>query len=329
MQQQFQMSDIFLFGGAAFFMAIIFMVANGATGKKKLDARVAKLKHTTPITVKKGQEKTSLRRQTSDASLSYVSSMTESMGFMEKLRGRLEVAGMELSPEKYLVMSVIIMAVSALVIVFALAKPIIFGVLAGFVIGLGAPHLYVNIRTNKRKKKFLSLFPDAIDLVVRGLRAGLPVTKSMQTVSDEIEDPIKGIFREMVDQMGFGVTLEKCLYSMAKRLDITEFNFFVTCIILQRETGGNLAEILNNLSEVLRARHMFKMKIKAMAMEAKASSYIVGALPVFVFTALSFMSPGYMDPFYDDWRGNLAGVGGVASMAFGMFVMSKMTRFEI
>lgn len=330
MQLDSNMTDVYLFGGAGLFLLFVFFLMTGSNRKKQLEARVSRLKQTKKPAGKKGEaEKTSLRRQTSDASLSMVTNATKSMSFMDKLRGRLEVAGMELTAERYLVISIIIMLVATLTVIFTLGKPVLLGLLVGLVAGLGIPHIYVGMRTNSRKKKFLNLFPDAIDLVVRGLRAGLPVTKSMQTVADEIEDPLAEIFREMVDQMALGVPLEKALYKMAEKLDITEFNFFVTSIILQRETGGNLAEILSNLSEVLRSRHMFKMKIKAMSMEAKASAYIVGSLPIFVFAALSFMSPGYMDPFYDDYRGNIAAFGGAFSMGFGLFVMFRITKFEI
>lgn len=330
MQLDANMTDLYLFGGAGLFVLLVFFATSGGNRKKQLEARVARLKQAKKAPGGKGaNEKTSLRRQTSDASLSALSNATRSMSFMDKLRGRLEIAGMELTAERYLVISIILMMVVALAAVFILSKPVLLGLLGGLVAGLGIPHIYVGFRTGKRKKKFLSLFPDAIDLVVRGLRAGLPVTKSMQTVADEIEDPLCEIFREMVDQMALGVPLERSLYMMAEKMDITEFNFFVTSIILQRETGGNLAEILSNLSEVLRGRHMFKMKIKAMSMEAKASAYIVGSLPIVVSAALFFMSPGYMDPFFDDYRGTIAACAAAASLGFGFLVMFRMTKFEI
>ncbi|MFO1242471.1 MAG: type II secretion system F family protein [Rickettsiales bacterium] len=329
MQRTPMMVDIALFGGAALFFAVVFLLVKESQRKEQLAARIARVRHAAPV--KKGQknEKTSLRRQTNDPSLAYVSNVAETLGFIEKLRNRLDMAGMALAPERYVIVSLALMFFSTIIIYFTSGKPFILAALIGLIIGLGFPHIYVGLRIGKRKKRFLSLFPDAIDLVVRGLRAGLPVTKSMQTVADEIADPVAGVFREMVDQMGLGVPLEKTLYSMADRLDLTEFNFFVTSIILQRETGGNLGEILNNLSEVLRQRHMFKMKIKAMSMEARASATIVGSLPFFVFAILSIFSPDYLQPLYDDYRGNIAALGSLASLGTGVLIMAKMTRFEI
>lgn len=321
--------DIALFGGASLVFAILMLLVSEAQRKQKLANRIARVRHVEPKKKAGKQEKISLRRQTNDASLAYVGNVAESLGFMDKLRNRIDVAGMTLTPERYLVISLVIMFTVAIVVTFVLAKPLILGALGGLVAGLAIPHIYVGVRITKRKKQFLGLFPDAIDLVVRGLKAGLPVTKSMQTVADEIGDPVASVFREMVTQMGLGVPLEKCLYDMAARLDMTEFNFFVTSIILQRETGGNLGEILGNLSEVLRQRLMFRMKIKAMSMEARASAVIVGALPFFVFGVLTVTSPKYLQPLYDDYRGNIAALGALCSIALGAFIMSRMTKFEI
>ncbi len=151
----------------------------------------------------------------------------------------------------------------------------------------------------------------------------------MQTVVEEIGDPINRVFHEIVEQIALGVTPEKALQDMAKRLKMTEFDFFVTSIILQRETGGNLAEILSNLSEVLRQRIMFRLKIKAMSAEARISALIIGCLPFLVFLALNFVTPTYMEPLYNDYRGNIAVLVALGSMLFGGFIMAKLTRFEI
>ena len=129
--------------------------------------------------------------------------------------------------------------------------------------------------------------------------------------------------------MKLGVPMEKALTEVAKNLRLTEFNFFVTSIILQRETGGNLAEILNNLSEVLRSRYLMKMKIKAMSSEAKASAYIIGALPFVVIGAVGVLSPEYMKPLINDYRGNICAGVAASMMAFGAWIMNRMIQFEI
>ena len=180
-----------------------------------------------------------------------------------------------------------------------------------------------------RIKSFLKLFPDAIDFIVRGLRSGLPVTESMNMVGKEMEEPLGSIFASIGESVRLGVSLEKALQDTAKKLNTTEFNFFVTSIILQRETGGNLSEILGNLSDVLRKRFMMRLKIKAMSSEAKASAIIVGSLPFVVILALLFVSPGYLDPLIDDPTGNLAAAGATTSLLLGIGIMIKMTKFEI
>jgi tight adherence protein B len=181
----------------------------------------------------------------------------------------------------------------------------------------------------KRLKKFLVLFPDAIDFIVRGLRSGLPVTESMNIVGKEMEEPVGSIFAHIGESVKLGVPVDKALQDTAKKLGLTEFNFFVTSIILQRETGGNLSEILNNLSEVLRTRLMMRMKIKAMSSEAKASAIIVGSLPFIVIAALMYLSPDYLIPLIDTTKGNCIALGCAFSLMFGIGVMIKMTKFEI
>jgi tight adherence protein B len=236
---------------------------------------------------------------------------------------------MEISAEKYIMLSIAIIFVAIFILNIILGKNIVLSGLVGGALGLGLPHFVTGFKIKKRQKKFLLLFPDAIDLIVRGIRAGLPVSQSIQSVAAEISEPVGAVFSEMADKIALGVTLDKALNASAKKLGLTEFNFFMTSIILQRETGGNLGEILNNLSDVLRQRQMMRMKIKAMSSEAKASAMIVGSLPFVVFAVLSISSPDYLDPLYNDSRGNMAMFIALGMLGTGVGVMAKMTRFEI
>jgi tight adherence protein B len=187
----------------------------------------------------------------------------------------------------------------------------------------------VGSKIKKRQKLFLKLFPDAIDLMVRGLRAGLPVAESFINVSKELPPPMGDTFGMIAQQTQLGMPMEKALAENATKLALTEFNFFVTTIILQRETGGNLGEILNNLSEMLRQRHMMRLKIGALSSEARASAYIIGALPFLVFGILMAISPDYLDPLFNDIRGNHALIGAGCSLGMGAFIMKRMTQLEI
>lgn len=244
------------------------------------------------------------------------------------LRRRFELAGMTITLQAYLLRCVGLVVVLILLLIMFGQAPLI-AVFSGTVIGLGIPHLYVARRIKKRKLAFLKLFPEAIELIVRGLRAGLPVAESFIVVSKEIPDPVSSTFRVISQQTGFGVPMEKAMADAAAVLGLTEFNFFVTTIILQRETGGNLGEILGNLAQVLRDRQMMKLKIGALSSEARASGYIVGALPFFVFGALTVISPEYLTPLYNDPRGHKALLVAAGMMLFGGFVMKRMTQFEI
>jgi len=164
---------------------------------------------------------------------------------------------------------------------------------------------------------------------VRGLRAGLPIAETMGAVASEIDGPVGTEFQAVSDRMKIGRTLEAALQETADRLGTAEFQFFVITLAIQRETGGNLAETLSNLSDVLRKRMQMKLKIAAMSSESKASAYIIGALPFIVFGLITFISPNYMGAFFHDQRLMIAGLGGMVWMSIGGFIMRQMINFEI
>ena len=199
----------------------------------------------------------------------------------------------------------------------------------GVVVGAGVPHLVVGFFIGNRIKKFTIKFPDAIELLVRGLRSGLPIAETMGVVGQEIDGPIGVEFRSITDKMKIGRTMDAALQETADRLGTPEFQFFVITIAIQRETGGNLAETLANLATVLRQRSQMKLKIKAMSSESKASAYIVGSLPFIVFGMIWMINASYMWGFFTDQRLIVAGLGGMGWMAIGAFIMARMVNFEI
>ena len=207
--------------------------------------------------------------------------------------------------------------------------PILLALVAGIAIGLGIPHKLVSMQINKRIKMFNTKFPDAIDLMVRGLRSGLPISETLGIVSSEIPDPVGSEFRSVSDRIRIGKTMEAALDECAERIGTPEFQFFCITLAIQRETGGNLAETLSNLSEVLRKRAQMKLKIKAMSSESKASAYIIGALPFLVFGIIYFVNSAYMGQFFTDQRLIVAGLGGMCWMGIGAFIMAQMINFEI
>lgn len=246
----------------------------------------------------------------------------------DMLRHRLVMTGKTWTLGKYGA----VCAGMAVVIALALAikgVPILIAIFAGLALGLGLPHKYVSMLIKRRVAKFTAKFPDAIELLVRGLRSGLPITETMTVVGAEVPGPVGVEFRLIGDRVKIGRTLDASLQETADRLNTPEFQFFVITLAIQRETGGNLAETLGNLADVLRKRAQMKLKIKAMSSESKASAYIVGSLPFFVFFIVWFMNPEYMTGFFHDPRLEIAGCVGLCWMGIGVFIMAKMCSFEI
>ena len=314
-----------LWSGLAFAALIALLLAGRSGARKKHDARMARVTRSSARI--SGAQTQTLRKKDPNADSRFGQSIAR-FSFTEKLRGRFLSAGMTITPQAYLLRCGLIAAGAMLFVVLS-GKPPLLGLLIGIIVGLGLPHIYVGRRIRKRKLAFLKLFPEGIDLIVRGLRAGLPVAESFIVVSREVSPPVGEVFFTISQQTGLGVPMEKALSDTAAKLDMTEFNFFVTTIILQRETGGNLGEILSNLSDVLRQRQMMKLKIGALSSEARASGYIVGALPFFVWGILTILSPAYLSVLYNDARGNISLGVAMGMMAFGAFVMKRMTQFEI
>lgn len=199
----------------------------------------------------------------------------------------------------------------------------------GLLLGAGLPHMVVGHFIKKRTNQFTAKFPDAIELLVRGLRSGLPVSETLGIVSSEVPGPVGEEFKLVTERIKIGKTMEDALQETADRLNTPEFSFFCITLAIQRETGGNLAETLSNLSDVLRKRAQMKLKIKAMSSESKASAYIVGALPFIVFVMIFWINPAYLAGFFSDDRLIIVGLGGLTWMAIGGFIMAKMVSFEI
>jgi len=207
--------------------------------------------------------------------------------------------------------------------------PVVMATMLALAIGAGLPHMIVGRTITRRVGKFTTRFPDAIELLVRGLRSGLPISETIGLVGQELEGPIGEEFRTIADKMKIGRTMDAALQDTADRLGTPEFQFFVITIAIQRETGGNLAETLANLAEVLRKRAQMKLKIRAMSSESKASAYIIGSLPFIVFGLIWFINGEYIGKFFVDQRLMVTGMGGLLWMSIGAFIMSKMISFEI
>jgi tight adherence protein B len=247
----------------------------------------------------------------------------------ELLVARLERTGRSISIGRYMVFTVILAGIIAAGITIGAGLPILPCVLVGVGLGVGIPHVVIGKLGKRRVAAFINLFPDAIDLMVRALRSGLPISEAIIMASHEIGDPIGSEFRTIESGMRLGRDLESLLWEIGKRIDAPEFRFFIIALSVQRETGGNLAETLSNLSEVLRRRRTMRAKARAMASEARASTMILGSLPFIVTIILMTTSPTYIMPLFGDIRG-LALIGlALFMLATGIGIMVKMAKFEI
>ena len=244
------------------------------------------------------------------------------------LRKRLEMTGKDITLGKYAMVCLGVVAFVTAALAFR-GAPIILSLLLGLFFGIGGPHFVIGRLIKRRINNFNSNFPDAIELMVRGLRSGLPITETLTIVAGEISGPVGVEFRIVADKMKIGRTMEGALQETADRLGTPEFHFFVITLAIQRETGANLADTLTNLADVLRKRAQMKLKIRAMSSESKASAYIVGALPFIVFGLVYMMNPKYMGGFFTDQRLMVAGIGSMVWMGIGAGIMAKMVSFEI
>ena len=246
----------------------------------------------------------------------------------EALRARLAATGLDISLGRYGLICAGIAGVIPVILMFRGMAPV-GAFLLGALAGLGLPHMAVGWLAKQRRTKFTKLFPEAIGLMVRGLKAGLPVTETMGVAGREVADPVGAEFRRVSQQVRLGQPLEEAMWGTAKRLNLAEFNFLIITLSVQRETGGNLAETLENLDEILRKRQAMKLKIKAMSSEAVASAGIIGCLP-FVMTGLLFIvSHDYIMTLFTAPLGLVLLAGGGTSLGIGIGVMMKMVSFDI
>jgi tight adherence protein B len=187
----------------------------------------------------------------------------------------------------------------------------------------------VGYLSKRRIDAFIALFPEAIDLMVRALRSGLPISEAIINAGHEIGGPVGAELRLIEGGLRMGRDLEKLLWDTAKRIDVPEFRFFVIALGVQRETGGNLAETLGNLSDVLRKRRQMRAKVRAMASETRATTAILGGLPIVVIILLMVTSPNYLRPMWTDIRGVFLDIVALVMLGSGIFIMTRMAHFEI
>jgi tight adherence protein B len=237
-------------------------------------------------------------------------------------------AGMTIKPATFIRNSIIFGVVVFVVLVIA-QVPFYFAAIFGVAGGYLLPRMYVKRKRAKYQDRFLDELPNAIEAIVRGIKTGLPLNDSMRVVARDTKEPVKSEFGRVLDQQSFGMSMTDAVNVLLDRVPVPEVNFLVVVISVQQQSGGNLSEALGNLARVLRNRKKMKQKVKAMSSEAKASAGIIGALPFVVAILVSLVTPTYLLPLFTTPIGNICLGIGVLMLSVGIFVMSRMVKFEV
>ena len=245
------------------------------------------------------------------------------------IEDKLHRASVSLGAGDYVLICLLIAAAIALAtwLYFAINPLLCLGI--GLLAGFHGPGFVLNRRMAKRRNAFVKLFPDAIDLITRSVKSGLPVTEAIHAIGQEVAEPIGPVFDGISHNLRIGISLPEALWMAARKESIPEFKFFVISLVIQQETGGNMSEILRNLATMIRRREQVQLKIKAMSSEARASAMIIGSLP-FIMTGVIFVvNPDYIMTLFTDPRGTIALTMAGCSMSTGIFVIARMVRFKI
>jgi tight adherence protein B len=243
------------------------------------------------------------------------------------LRTSIEQAGLDFTVRTFWTLSFAVGLLFGLVVSLTGVGP--FAVLAATFIGLiGLPRWTLSYLCKKRQKKFIEEFANALDIIVRGVKSGLPLNECLKIISRECPDPVGSEFTTLVDAQKMGVSMERGLKQLFDRMPVAEVNFFQIVLVIQQSSGGNLSEALSNLSGVLRSRKAMRGKIQAMSSEAKASAMIIGSLPPAVMGMVYVSSPDYIKLLFTEPTGNIMLIGGALWMLCGVMVMRKMINFN-
>jgi tight adherence protein B len=240
---------------------------------------------------------------------------------------RLKQAGLDWSKRRFVV-TFAIASVGVFLVTMMLGVGLIAALGFGFAAGCGLPFWMLSFLKKRRESKFLNEFPDAVDVIVRGIKAGLPLLDSLKLISNDATEPVRSEFRAIVETQTIGMPIGEACLKLYESIPLPEANFFGIVVSIQQRAGGNLSEALGNLSRVLRDRKKMKAKIQAMSMEAKASASIIGALPIAVMSLVWLTSPNYIDLLFTEPLGRIM-LGCCAGwMLTGVLVMRKMINFD-
>jgi len=302
---------------------------------KKAQSRVAKVKsaETDRVKIKASRDRLAemtKRRKSVQDSLKELEKKQEEVNKKKAatLKAKIMQAGLGFSETQFYIASALLgTVVGAMAFLGGLNIFVVLGI--AFVAGAGIPRFFVNYALKRRLKKFMDELPNALDVMVRSIKSGLPLNDALRLIANEAKEPVKAEFRRVVEAQQMGLSVPDAIGRMYMTVPLSEVSFFAIVIQIQAQAGGNLSEALGNLSRVIRDRKKMKAKVTALSMEAKASAYIIGALPFIVSFLVYLTSPDYMMILFTDPRGHL--IMGISAvwMSIGIFVMRNMINFDI
>jgi tight adherence protein B len=309
------------FGGIAWVFIYPFL-----SGEKKAEGRRASVAKAEPAAARQVDKNQRSRREQVEGSLKELEARRQKEKRVA-LSTRLQQAGLNWSTRKFMITSGVLAAVC-----FVAAMMFGAGLMAGlglaFAAGFGLPRWSLSFLKKRREKNFLKALPDAVDVIVRGIKAGLPLFDSIKVVAADAPEPLKSEFLAIIETQAVGMPLGEACSRLFERIPLPETNFFGIVIAIQQKSGGNLSEALGNLSKVLRDRKKMAEKIQAMSMEAKASAAIIGSLPPAVMVLVYLSTPDYIAVLWTHPMGRLMLAGSLLWMSCGIFVMKKMINFD-
>ncbi|MBN8978556.1 MAG: type II secretion system F family protein [Xanthobacteraceae bacterium] len=296
------------------------------SGERHAEKRRASVARAEPVRASSGDRTQRSRRQQVENSLKEI----EERSKKEKkrpLNSRIAQAGLSWSKQKFFVISGIL-GFLAFAITLLFDGGLLAAVTLAFAAGLGLPRWMLGFLKKRREKKFLAALPDAVDVIVRGIKAGLPLFESIKVVAADAPQPLRGEFLAIIETQAIGMPLGDACLRLYDRMPLPEVNFFGIVVAIQQKSGGNLSEALGNLSKVLRDRKKMAEKIQAMSMEAKSSAGIIGSLPPIMMFLVYVTTPQYISLLWTEPVGRIMLAGCLFWMAAGIFVMKKMINFD-
>ena len=308
-------------------LGFVFVGGDGAAVSNKRVRQVAAQEN------QRGKPKsaTDLRRKQTEASLKALRAQADERRAVAKpktLKAQIEQAGLSISPAMFWIGS-ILLGVGVAAALFIAGAPPFAAPAVGFVAAFGLPRWILGFLKAGRMKKFGEQFVDALDVIVRGVKSGLPLNDCLKVIATDSPDPLRGEFARMADNLAMGMQLDRALQKLFERVPLPEVNFFAIVLAIQQKAGGNLSEALGNLSTVIRSRKMLREKVKALSAEAKASAMIIGSLPIAVMGMVYVTTPSYIMELFTDPTGHMILLAGGVVMGLGIFIMRKMINFDM